>query len=76
MVDQADAALLRRWAMQCFAQANDPRTSGEEREQLLKMRVALLEMADTQDWLDGHPQPSPPQAGQPAQQQQQIQATG
>jgi hypothetical protein len=56
MVDQANAALLRRWAMQCFAQANDPRASGEERDRLLKMRTALLDLAAQQDWLDGQPQ--------------------
>ncbi len=56
MVDQAEAALLRRWAMQCFAQAQDPRASGDERERLLKMRTALLELAETQDWLAGKTQ--------------------
>lgn len=56
MVDQAEAALLRQWAMQCFAQAQDPRASGDERERLLKMRTALLELAETQDWLAGKSQ--------------------
>jgi hypothetical protein len=40
--------------MECGAQADNPRASGAERERLLKMQTALLEMADTQDWLDGH----------------------
>lgn len=53
MVDQANAALLRRWAMQCFAQAQDPRASGNERARLLEMRTALLEQAELQEWLGG-----------------------
>jgi hypothetical protein len=48
-----ESAELRRWAMQCGAQANNPRASGDERERLLKMRTALLELAHTQDWLEG-----------------------
>lgn len=39
--------------MQCAAAANDPRSSGAERDRLLVMRKALLELADAQDWLDG-----------------------
>lgn len=54
MPDRMQAAMLRRWAMECGAQADNPRASGGERERLLKMQTALLEMADTQDWLDGH----------------------
>ena len=53
MSDLLDAATLRRWAMECAAQADDPRASGEERERLLKMREGLLELASTQDWLVG-----------------------
>ncbi len=53
MTDLLEAAMLRRWAMQCAAQADDPRASGDERERLLRMRTALLELAQTQDWLDG-----------------------
>ena len=53
MTDLMDAATLRRWAMQCAAQANDPRMTGDERERLLKMRTALLELADMHDWLEG-----------------------
>ena len=55
MIDQADSATLRRWAMQCASEADNPRASGDERERLLKMRTALLELADTKDWLDGQP---------------------
>jgi hypothetical protein len=47
------ASDLRRWARQCDAQAADPRVSGDERERLLKMRDALLTLAENQDWLDG-----------------------
>jgi hypothetical protein len=53
MINQSDAAALRRWAMECSAQAEDPRSSAAEREHLLKMQKGLLDMAQTQDWLDG-----------------------
>ena len=55
MTDQMTAAMLRRWATQCAAQAENPRASGDERERLLKMRTALLQLAETQDWLEGQP---------------------
>lgn len=44
---------LRVWAAQCESETRDPRTSGEERDRLLRMRDALLMLADNQDWLDG-----------------------
>jgi hypothetical protein len=53
MTDLDNAALLRRWAMQCAAQADDPHATGDERDRLLKMRTALIELAETQDWLEG-----------------------
>jgi hypothetical protein len=53
MTDQMEAATLRRWAMQCADQADNPRASGDERDRLLRMREALLELAKTKDWLDG-----------------------
>jgi hypothetical protein len=53
VTDQMSAVMLRRWAMQCAAQAENPRASGNERERLLKMRTALLQLAETQDWLEG-----------------------
>jgi hypothetical protein len=53
MTDMLSSADMRRWAMQCAAQADDPRISGDERERLLTMRTALLELAQTQDWLEG-----------------------
>jgi hypothetical protein len=52
-IDMHSSAGLRRWAMQCAAAADDIHASGAERERLLKMRRALLELADAQDWLDG-----------------------
>jgi hypothetical protein len=55
MTDLMAASTLRRWAMQCGAQADDPRMSGEERERLLKMRKALLELAISHEWLEGRP---------------------
>lgn len=67
MPDKMQAAMLRRWARQCAAQADNPRASGAERERLLKMQTALLEMADTQDWLDGHS--SPPRSQSEAEEQ-------
>jgi len=57
-VDMHSGSGLRRWAMQCFAAARDPHASGSERERLLIMQKALLELADAQDWLDGK-QPPP-----------------
>lgn len=47
------SADLRRWAMECYDQAINPRASGEERERLLKMRQSLLTLAGEQDWLNG-----------------------
>jgi hypothetical protein len=61
MTDLLDAHTLRRWAAQCAAQADDPRASGDERERLLKMQTALLEVAKTHDWLSGdHREPLRP----------------
>ncbi len=39
--------------MQCASAADDPNASGDERDRLLTMRKALLELAEAQDWLDG-----------------------
>jgi hypothetical protein len=64
-----EAPTLRRWAMECAAKADDPNTKPEERRRLLKMREALLDLAKTQDWLDGRKMP-------PTQQQQQQTAPG
>ena len=46
---------FRNWASQCNAQATNPRTSGDERDHLMKMRQALLALADNQEWFDGNP---------------------
>jgi hypothetical protein len=43
---------LRRWAAQCAAKAKTAQ-AGEERERLVKMEAAMLELAKMQDWLDG-----------------------
>jgi hypothetical protein len=53
LIDMHSSSGLRRWAMQCAAAADDPHASGDERDRLLRMRRALLELADAQDWLDG-----------------------
>jgi hypothetical protein len=55
MVDQAEAPLLRLWAAQYLARAKDARASDEERNRHVKMGVGLLELAEMQDWLEGHP---------------------
>jgi hypothetical protein len=47
------AVELRRWAKQCEASASDPMIAAWEREQLLKMKTALFELARTEDWLNG-----------------------
>ena len=52
MRDRMRSAALRRWAMQCGAEADDPRIGGIERECLLKMRTGLLELASLQDRLE------------------------
>jgi hypothetical protein len=56
MANRLDGADCRRWAIKLATQANDSRISGDERERLLKMRTALLELALTQDWLEGRAQ--------------------
>jgi hypothetical protein len=53
ITDQLASADLRRWAMQCAAQADNPGTSGDNRDRLLKMQAALLDLAHTQEWLEG-----------------------
>jgi hypothetical protein len=60
MINIHSASGLRRWAMQCGAAADRPHTSGDERDRLLAMRRALLELADAQDWLDGKNHEQPP----------------
>lgn len=52
-INSISSADLRRWAMECYDQAVDPRASGEERERLLRMRQSLLILAVEQDWLNG-----------------------
>lgn len=53
MPDTLNAAELRRLAMRCSAQANSAACSTPERERLLKMREALLDLAQSADWLAG-----------------------
>lgn len=52
-INSISSADLRRWAMECYDQAVNPRASGDERERLLKMRESLLILAEEQDWLNG-----------------------
>ncbi|MCK9914543.1 hypothetical protein MXD81_35835 [Microbacteriaceae bacterium K1510] len=53
MPDMLNAAELRRLAMQCSARAEHENCSTTERERLLKMREALLDLAQNADWLAG-----------------------
>jgi hypothetical protein len=46
------SADLRRWALQCGARASSV-VSADERQRLLTMREALLDLADNEDWLSG-----------------------
>ena len=48
----ADAETLRHWAQRCFAKAIATEDE-EERLRLHQMAVALFEVAETRDWLDG-----------------------
>lgn len=52
-INSISSADLRRWAMECYDQAVDPRASGDERDRLLRMRQSLLILAVEQDWLNG-----------------------
>ena len=47
------AVELRRWAKHCEKNASDPMITAWEREQLLKMKTALFDLARTEDWLNG-----------------------
>lgn len=53
--DFLSAADMRRWATQCEARARDPMITGDEYERLMRMREALLAVAESQDWLTGVP---------------------
>ena len=68
-----EAPTLRRWAMECAAKADDPSITPDERKRLLKMREALLDLANTQDWLDERKAPPDRTKTPPTQQQQQRQ---
>ena len=53
MQSELTAADLRHWAKQCDDDAKSPRISGDERDHLLKMKTALLTLAENKDWLEG-----------------------
>lgn len=53
MQKQMKAEELRHWAEQCASQADDPNITAGDRERLLKMNKALLELAQADDWLNG-----------------------
>ncbi len=56
MPDTLNAAELRRWAMECQAQADAQGCGAEERARLMTMRESPLALADNADWLTGrHP---------------------
>lgn len=58
MANQLNSATLRQWACDCTTRADNPDIAGDERTRLLKMKVALQELAEGQDWLDGQTLPS------------------
>ena len=43
---------LRQWAQRCLTQSRET-TNDIDRHRLKKMHEGLMEMAHTQDWLDG-----------------------
>jgi len=53
MPDTLNATELRRWAMECGAQAYMAGCNPEESTRLLKMRESLLALAENADWLNG-----------------------
>jgi hypothetical protein len=52
-MDTLNASELRRWASRCQNDAADKWCTADDRERLLKMAKALLELADNADWLAG-----------------------
>ena len=58
MSKQPDAATLRRWAVRCRSKGESRYISEEERKLLFKVYSSLLELAVTQDWLNGSRQNS------------------
>lgn len=53
MLDPLNAEELRRWAKQCAEKAEQIVLPLSERERLLKIKEALLALADNADWLSG-----------------------
>jgi hypothetical protein len=53
MSPSLSSADLRRWAMRCATEAENLGTDEERRDRLLKMREALIVLADNEDWLAG-----------------------
>jgi len=53
MPDTLNAAELRRLAMQCDAEATSAGCTATDRERLVKIREALLDLAQSADWLAG-----------------------
>jgi len=52
VMEASKAADFRMWAAQCTANAEAAATPAD-RERLIKMRDALLALADNEDWLHG-----------------------
>jgi hypothetical protein len=55
MLDTLSGPELRRYAMRCRAQADNPACSEEERKRLMEMQAAFFTLAETADWLSGKP---------------------
>jgi hypothetical protein len=53
MPDTMNSPELRRLAMECAAQASRKECTDAERQRLLTMRAALLDLANNADWLAG-----------------------
>ena len=53
MPDTLNSSELRQWASRCQKEAADKWCAPDDRERLLIMSKALLELANNADWLEG-----------------------
>jgi hypothetical protein len=52
MSNTMSAAEIREWAEQCDAETRNPKLDESEREHLLRMKGALLTLAENKDWIE------------------------